>query len=221
MKSLKKTYWHIVIVFLFSCCIHSVSAQQKVTQYTKDFEFKDGVYLSFLDFKNNHPIPASKILFDSNKDDRDYLKIVMNNPILKYTNESGTPQEIRVDGLWGYCSNGTIYIQYGVDFNRMTIIGSMSHFIATIKIRISSPNPFGYNDPFYNNQQFTYITQQCMLDFESGTILDFNVENLESILIKDDTLYKEFELLKRRKKRDLIFFYLRKYNERHPVYFVE
>jgi hypothetical protein len=34
-------------------------------------------------------------------------------------------------------------------------------------------------------------------------------------------LYNEFIALKKKQKRDSIFLYLRKYNEKHPIYFPE
>jgi hypothetical protein len=202
-------------------------AQQKSVQYDKDFVFKDGVYITLLDFKNNDPIPTSKIIFKSNKGDRDYLKLALANATIKYTDSTGKEQEMKTDNLWGYCSNGTVYINHGTDFNRMVVIGSLCHFVATIATRMSN-DPFGYGYGYgyggfgYSpSPRYVYSTQQFILDFESGKIIDFNMDNMEILLQRDEVLHKEFVALKRKQKRDSIFLYLRKFNEKHPIYFPE
>src|ERR1035438_7781657 len=101
-----------------------VFAQQKAVQYDKDFVFKDGVYVSLWDFKNNNPIPTSQIISKSNKNDRDYLKRVLENSSFQYVDSVGNEHEIKTNNIWGYCSNGTVYINHGTDFNRMVVIGS-------------------------------------------------------------------------------------------------
>lgn len=81
-------------------------------------------------------------------------------------------------------------------------------------------DPYYYNDPFGNPYpRYTYISSQYILDFEFGKVLEFTVENMEAVLQRDAELYKEFLALKKRKKRDSIFLYLRKYNEKHPIFF--
>jgi hypothetical protein len=49
-------------------------------------------------------------------------------------------------------------------------------------------------------------------------ITEFNVDAMEVILKNDAELYAEFMKLKKRKKADSIFIYLRKYNDVHPLY---
>ncbi len=216
-------------LYLYSLIPGSALAQQKIIEYDKDFTFREGVYFSFFDFKNNHPVPTSKILFKSNKDDRDFLKLALNNSTFHYLDSIGKEEEIKTNSIWGYCSNGTIYINHGTDFNRMVVIGSFSHFVATIAIRTSA-DPFGYGHGYgYDNggigmnpyPQYAYSTQQFILDFSSGHVLDFTVSNMEFLLQQDDALYKEFMALKKRQKRDSIFMYLRRYNTKHPIYFPE
>ncbi|TAL57486.1 MAG: hypothetical protein EPN85_14015 [Bacteroidetes bacterium] len=196
-------------------------AQQKAVQYAGGFEFKEGIYLSIRDFRNNAPIPPSKIVFSSNKNDKDFLKYVLDKTTFTYIDSSGKEQQIKTDAAWGYSSNETVYINHGTDFNRVTVIGSVCHFVATI------PMKTGVSDPFYNNRNFgdpdhfTYVSEQLIIDLESGKVLTFNVENMEALLSRDEVLYKEFTSLKKKQKRNSIFLYLRKYNEKHPVYFPE
>ncbi|MBI4930701.1 MAG: hypothetical protein HY841_08065 [Bacteroidetes bacterium] len=196
-------------------------AQQKAVQYDKDFVFKEGIYLSFFNFKNNSPVPSSKIIFSSNKNDKDFLKYVLDKTTFTYIDSLGKEQEVKTDNAWGYSSNGNVYINHGTDFNRVNIIGSICHFVATVPVRVGMSDPFYNNDPFYNPQQFTYVSNQYVIDFDSGKVLEFDVDNMEMFLQKDDALYKEFSALKKKQKRNSIFLYLRKFNEKHPVYFPE
>ena len=60
--------------------------------------------------------------------------------------------------------------------------------------------------------------RQYVLDFETGNIYQYNMKTVETILMRDPELYDEFIQLRRRKKNKLMFFYLRKYNKRNPLY---
>lgn len=214
-----KNIFSLISLYLYTFI--PLFAQQKAVQYTKDFEFKDGVYLSILNFRNNNPIPVSKIIFSSNKGDKNFLKHVLDKNTFTYIDSGGEEQEMKTETVWGYCYNGIIHIDHGTDFNRVTIVGSICHFVATVPIKVGMSDPFNYNDPFYNPQQYTYVSEQFVIDYESGKVLNFNVGNMEALLSRDETLYKEFTALKKKQKRDSIFLFLRKYNEKHPIYFPE
>ena len=211
------------LLLIVHCLLSTVSciAQQKTVQYTKDFEFRNGIYLSFLDFKNNNPIPSSKIVSDYNKNSHEFFDKVLSKNTFTCVDGFGKEQTLNTNEMWGYCQSGLIYIHHGTDFNRVTIIGSICHFVATVPMKVGISDPFYYDQPFGTPQQYIYVSEQFILDFESGKVLSFNVDNMEGILQRDETLYKEFTALKKKKKRDMIFVYLRKYNEKHPIYFPE
>ncbi len=218
---LRPVIYLTIISFSFLSDGSNLFCQEKAVQYTKDFEFKEGIYLSYYGFQKNHPVPPSSIIFNSNKGDKDFLKYVLDKNTFTFIDSSGKQQEVKTNSAWGYCSNGAVYINHGTDFNRVTIIGSFSHFIATVPMKVGVNDPFMYNDPFYNQPQYTYVSNQYVLDFETGRVLEFNVDNMEILLKRDDALYNEFSALKKKQKRDSIFLYLRKYNEKHPIYFPE
>ena len=60
--------------------------------------------------------------------------------------------------------------------------------------------------------------KQYLIDFESGKVLEFDVENTELLLMKDNQLYEEYVQLSRKKKKELMFVYIRKFNEKNPLY---
>ncbi|MBI3502352.1 MAG: hypothetical protein HY063_11215 [Bacteroidetes bacterium] len=213
-----KKYFAIVLFFISSLLL----SQEKKVQYTKDFDFKNGIYLSFSDFKNNNPVLASKIISAYNKSDRDFFEKVLSKNSFSILDSSGKEQQYKTHDIWGFCQNGTVYINYGADYSRVTIIGSISHFVASVQRQIGGMyDPFYYNDPFYNPTRFVYVSEQFILDYETGKISEFNMQNMELLLSRDEELFKEFSALKKKQKRDSIFLYLRKYNEKHPIYFPE
>ena len=226
LRKMKKTSDKGFFIFLFCAffniyLVSYVFSQQKVIQYSRDFEFKEGVYLSIFNFKTNNPIPRSKILFNSNKDDKDFFKYALDKNTFTYIDSAGKQQEIHTDKLWGYSSNGTLYINHGTDFNRVTIIGSLCHFVAVVPTRVGVYDPFNpYYQPYGSvPPRYVYVTSQYVLDYDTGAIVEFDVAHMEVLLQRDEALYKEFMALRKKQKRDGVFLYLRKYNEKHPIYF--
>lgn len=210
----------LLMFFLLFACI-PLAAQQKSVPYEPGFEFKEGIYLSVWNFKNNNPIPPASIVFNSNRNDKSFLKHVLDKTTFTYIDSAGKEQQVKTEDAWGYSSNGTVYINYGTDFSRVTVIGSICHFVATIPMRLGVADPFYNNQPFDSRQQFTYVSEQLIIDMESGNVLRFGIETLEPLLSRDEALYKEFTSLKKKQKRDSVFLYLRKYNEKHPIFFPE
>ena len=60
--------------------------------------------------------------------------------------------------------------------------------------------------------------KQYLIEFESGKILEYDVQSAEILLMKDTELYEEFMRLPRKKRKELIFVYIRKFNEKNPLY---
>ena len=61
--------------------------------------------------------------------------------------------------------------------------------------------------------------RQYLLDFVTGNILDYNVASVELLLMRDPELHDEYASLRNRKKKHLKFLYIRKFNEKKPLYF--
>lgn len=198
---------------LFTC-----SAQQ-LKQYDKEFEFKEGIYLNFHQFRRNNPIERSQIVSEFNKTEMDFLKQVVQLKTINYIDSIGVKRTVNTVELWGYSNNNTVYINYKDDFNRVPFIGSLCHFTAMVTYYTR------YRDPYMYGGMGTAMTlpskqmEQFIIDTDSGVIYSFSVETIEFLLQKDAVLLAEFQVLKRKKKRDSVFLYLRKYNEKHPLMF--
>ena len=232
---MNKMKYQFVIIFAFIMIATGFSQQRDtshLTRYTQDFKFTDGIFLNFEQVKNNSPLARSKILTTIDYNDEDFFGQILKEKLISFYDELGSKQSVETKKIWGYARNGNLYIKVNDELNRITFVGSISHFIANIN---SYPNRsydpymyngyseynaynYGYGNPYSNNVVNKEV-RQFILDFETGKVLDFEVKEMETILIRDAKLYEEFSSLNARKQKQLKFVYLRKYNERNPLYF--
>lgn len=222
-------YTAIAILTLF--CFTAALAQSdsvKRVKYTPEFQFYPGLYLDFSEVRDNKPIPSVRIVSTDDPLDFNFYRNLVKNKKIGYFDEFGAQQEITTSNIWGYCQDGKIYIQYNGEFNRVPIIGHVCHFIADITVIDNHYDPYysdyynsGYYNPYYsrpyNRTTKTQEMRQYLLDFETGKVLDFNREAVQVILMQDPVLYDEFMKVKKRQQNDLLFFFLRRLNEKYPV----
>jgi hypothetical protein len=200
----------------------------KRVKYTPEFQFAPGLYLDFSQVRENRPIPSVRIVSNDDPLDFNFYRNLVKNKKIAYFDELGTQQEISTTNVWGYSQDGKVYIQYNGEFNRIPIIGRVCHFIADITVIDTRYDPYysdyynsGYYNPYYsrpyNRTTKTREMRQYLLDFESGKVMDFNKESVQVMLMQDPELYDEFMKLKKRQQNDLLFFFLRRLNEKYPV----
>jgi hypothetical protein len=232
-----------VLIITSSFSRISVLGQEKegMVKYTPDFRFTDGIYLNFDQVKANSPIPKAKLLTSADYNDREFFNKVFSSEKIYFYDEMGVRQEIEKNSIWGFSRNGVIYVLIQGNFNRITFFGNICHFVAditTYDYRNNYYSPYGYYDPYYYypysygsyypyGSYYSPYRQQSMarnelkqyiIDFETGKILDFTVDNVEMLLMKDPTVYDEYVQLPRKKKKELMFVYVRKFNEKNPLY---
>jgi hypothetical protein len=234
-----------VLMSAFSLVPLRGQEHEGMVRYTPDFKFKDGIYLNFDQVKMNSPIPKAKLLTSTDYNDKEFFKKLFESNKVYFYDEMGIRQEIDKSSIWGYARNGVLYIQIQDNFTRITFVGSICHFVAdvlSVDSRYYNPYGYGYYDPYSYYSPYSYygyggyypygsyyspyarnnITRsdikQFIFDFDSGKVLDFNLDNTELLLMKDSQLYEEFVRLPRKKKKDLMFVYIRKFNEKNPLY---
>jgi hypothetical protein len=216
MKSLKWKRLPLPLFLLPLLFSVVVSAQKDSILYTSDFKFKEGIYLSYESFRANHPVPKASIISDYNHDELDFLRKIVTKRNISYTDSTGHIQEINPSKLWGFCENNSIYIHFSSDFNKIVVMGSICHFTALYTTYLSTGPATGVGQ---TNGTPVESMQQYILDTQTGKILDFELPEMESILKRDQELYAEFMKMKKGKRKQMMFIYLRKYNERHGLYF--
>lgn len=203
----------IAFILLFFQSV-AAFAQFDSVPYSRDFEFREGFFQTVYHLKNNEPIPKASIISGYPKSQPDFMTQVMQAKYITYKDRDGIEQKVLTSTLWGFCQNRTIYINYNGEFSRLNVIGTLCHFIA------KKYTPVGYTDPMNYNYGINTSDEQhqFVLDTQADRIYDFTVSTMEMLLASDPQLSAEFMLIKRRKRQDFIFVYLRKFNEKHPLY---
>jgi len=219
---MKNTALGVWFVFIAAFCnAQSDTLTPGYEFYTLDFKFTDGVYLNFEQVKNNAPLLPSRLNTTLDYTSMDfYDKLFEEKQIYVYDNV-GNQVEIEVKNIWGYAQNGILYINLYDDFNRMGIIGSIAHFVATRKVYTPPTynSYYGYYDSYRAPVNTTTEMQQFLLNFDTGEYYPYTPNSVELLLMKDPVLYDEYSNLRARKKKQLMFFYIRKYNEKHQLKF--
>jgi len=214
-----------IIYLLVFCSVNYGFSQNAGTpegkiKYTPAFKFTDGIFLNFQQVKDNNPIPKSQILTTIDYNSFDFYDRLFENKFITVYDNLGIQKKISIRKIWGFSNKGVLYINMNDEFNRIPVFGSISHFTANKTIREYDPYRYSNSYYYYNDPYSTKtVLMQYLLDFETGKIYDFTVKSVESVIAKDPELFEEFSKLSNRKKKKLKFLYIRKYNQKHPVYF--
>jgi hypothetical protein len=208
-------------------------------KYTPDFKFRDGIYLNFEMVKMNSPIPKAKLLTSVDYNDREFFDQLMKGNKIYFYDNMGMRQELDKDNIWGFTRNGVLYRKVQENFFRITYFGSIIHYVADVTSydpgNYYSGYPYGYYNPYYSPYYSPYSYSpysygypgtsstrtslyQFIIDFETGDEREYNIQSLEAILIRDPELYSEFQSMRGKNKKKMMFVFLRRYNEKHPVY---
>ncbi len=219
----------ILILFLGGSCLFAQTDTADMVKYTPDYRFKDGLFLNFGQVKKNKPVPAVRVISKDEPGDFNFFRNLVEADEISYFNEFGSKVVLKTEQIWGFCQDGKLYINHNGEFNRIPIVGQVCHFIADVTVYESYNDPYYYDryDNYYNpyrSRPFNRTSKsremrQYLLRFETGEILAYNRESITVILMEDSELYEEYNGLRKRKQRDLMFFFLRRFNEKHPVYF--
>jgi len=213
----------IFIVFIFMA-ISSV-AQSDSTQYTRDFIFNEGIYITYSDFRMNRPISKTVLSSTEDKNQLDFIgKVVENSEYITF-NFGGHFHKVKTDSIWGFAQNNTIFINHDKKMFRVPVFGNISQFIASVEVINNyggasiSPFYYNYGTTATNMPTKSREIRQFVLDFYSGEVYDYNLTNITDILKRDTILYKEFMTLSKRKRKKQMGLFLRRYNALHPIYF--
>ncbi len=217
-----------VLLFVIASKARQSHAQTDSVVYANDFTLKEGIYFSYSDFRKNNPIPKDAIVSKEDKTQLDFISKTLNDfkeITLSYNGENG---KVEVKKLWGFCQNNTVYINYQSKFYRIPVFGNISNFLGTIEVTYYNNNGMsmgmgmgmGYGGMMGSSMPVKQReTRQFIFDFYSGDIMDYTLNNVEMCLSRDLKMYEEFLQLKKRKRKDMMMLYVRKYNNAHPVSF--
>jgi hypothetical protein len=196
----------------FAGAFAQTDSSRNMVKYTRDFKFKDGIFMNFNEFKNNAPsVTQFEVVKDKTSGSETDIYLKYNRP-----DTSGNKKKKVTEQCFGYAKNGVLYFSDGnYGFYRMFIVGALSHFMQYQQS--SSYYDHNYNDPSMLNFSANDI-REYLLDFETGETFLFNYHDFKDFLKTHDAdLLNELEHSKN--KRDMIHHFLLKYNEKHPIYF--
>ena len=220
----------LLILLLSGTALLAQEDSLNMVKYTPDFRFKDGLYLNFGQVRNNSPIPSARVVSNNDPGAFNFFRDLVEEKTIAYFDELGSRREVKTDNIWGFAQGGNLFINYNGQFNRIPIVGRVCHFISDVTVYQSYyDDPFYYDrydyyyNPYYyrpyNHMSKTKEMRQYLLRFDTGEVLSYDREEIKVILMEDPELYEEYNKLRKRKQRDLMFFFLRRFNEKHPIYF--
>jgi len=211
--------------FLLFFCLSNIFAQidsVKKIRHSPEFKFADGIFINADQLKKNNPLKKGKIVTEIPYEQIDFFEQLFQYKSISYYSDMGSLIEIETAKIWGYCENNKIYINLSSEFNRIPYMGTICHFIANKTVYdYPGTSPYGYNsyDPYLYPSSYNSSVEmrQYLYDFETDKVIDFDMNSVEAILIRDEELYEEFINLKKKEKKQKMFLYIRKYNEKHPL----
>jgi len=180
---------------------------------------EDAIFLTYTDFRHNKGILKEQIISSFNKEQLDFLGKSLDKETFSFQENQKTTV-VSSKSVWGFFQNKTFYVNYKGGFYRVPVFGSICYLVATVEIV-----GVGFYDPMLGpgigSGGRRQEVREFLINFYDGVITEFKMEEAELLVSRDKLLYVEFKKLNRRKQKEQIFRYIRKYNEAHPVYFLK
>lgn len=201
----------VATIFLSS----NLFSQCDSIKYSWDFEFVDGIYTSFEEFKENKPLIKEEAIVMDNPEIKFQVSSFAEDGKINYYDSTGNTQKLKRSEVWGFCSNNTIYVLYNYEYYRIVRIGSIILFAESTSLIVTT-NRISPISQF--NKPINYI--QYMIDHRTGKVMRYNIKNFVSLLKQDKELYDEFiSIQSKQEKKTQMFIYLNRFNEKKPIYF--
>ena len=214
----------IIILINFVFLYHCLHAQSDSILLTKNFKFKDGIYLNFSDFQQNKP---SFIWEEVNSrmatSDEGFVAQV---EFIKKGQKTLDLQQI-----WGVCIGGIPYIRLpkgevtdaATVFAGLRVRGKICYFKykneAVDSVEVKAVNPI--NGRAYRQAKVPVeriVQQERMLHFQTGEIIDFNASNFLHWIQDDSQLWHTVRDLSPEEADEKLFRCLLIYVDRNAIH---
>ncbi|MBL7963041.1 MAG: hypothetical protein JNM31_04265 [Flavobacteriales bacterium] len=205
----------VVFILFMPLWMGNLTAQRDSTWVragSAELVLHPGIYADFAAFRTNRPTyPLTGVVNDQDIPVRD----LRSGGRMFVRDTTGSRKEVQLDRQWGLSQNNGVYIRAGIGFYRIGMMGSLCHVLFEQNQR--DWDPYGY--PFGGSTVRT-VQQQYVLDMETGAFQPFTAATMEVILARDEVLKAEWDTLPPKKRgQEVLVLFLRRYNERHPLYF--
>lgn len=187
-----------------------------LVRYRPGFDFAEGIYLRFAAFRANAP----ELPLDTLKDEqgKSLADLMGGGAQVFVADSAGALVRVDLDSAWGACSNNTVYIRAGDGLFRVGMMGSLCHVLYERSYR--DWNTMGYYGTMMGGPVTRTVQEQAVLDMETGKLVPLTGAGLEPLMKRDEVLYEEWNTVPpKRRKDEVLFQFLRRYNDRHPLYF--
>lgn len=204
------------LLFIVFTCLQALAVAQQDSVKVPD-DMKDGFYLTYADFRRNRAIEKEAVVTEMDRDQLEFMGKLMNQEKIVYRRD-GAVQSVDPRIIWGFFQNKTLYVNYKEEFYRVPVFGSICYLVASVTI---------YSGGFYD-PTFGYVVtpgrgkeiREFIMNYYDGEITELKSGRVEELLSRDAALYAEYKALSRRRQREQLYRYIRRFNESHPVYFL-
>lgn len=204
----------ILLLQFFLIVLVNLSAQDSI-KITDLFRFKDGIYLNYKQLQTNNPLTREFIVTDLQKNINNFYELLLQEDQIQFIDSMGQVQKIEKNKIWGYSDKGILYINHKGFFCQILLTGALFYFIAKEK-ELSNFNSI-YYETFYS-PTYRIETYEAFLDFQTGQVYELKPKILSVILSRDKELFEEWTALSYRKQKKMLYYYVKKFNERNSVY---
>jgi hypothetical protein len=186
-------------LFLIICPrLFGQAMDEDLIQFTDNYRFEEGVYLSFNEFKINKPsVKTFKVKGNSIQ--------LFNDSIKEYL-------PMNPDSVWAYSDSKNVYVSKEGQFWKIINLGKLCHFTAITLTKFQTVDTFGF--PI---ERYSRTINHYFFDIGLGEVVLLNEENLDVYLKDNLVLNKKFK--KKIKKEIGLIVALKSYNELNPIYF--
>lgn len=210
----------IKLVVLFGLLFtYILKGQADSVVVPSDLNVPDAIFITYNDFRYNKGVLKDQIISSINKEQLDFVGKCLDKETINY-NDGPTTKEVSSKTVWGFIQNKTFYINFKGSFYRVPVFGSICYLVATVEVV-----GVGFYDPMFGpgmgSSGRRQEVREFLINFYDGIVNEFKMDQAETLLSRDKILYAEFKKLNRRKQKEQIFRYIRKYNEAHPVHFLK
>ncbi|MCP4123636.1 MAG: hypothetical protein GY751_17950 [Bacteroidetes bacterium] len=211
--------WMLVIGTVVA--FHSFADAQDIIPLNNDYPFKDGIYMSFEEFKGDNPTygVGEFRIDDVDSSDYDLTKVRK----IKVLNKKGKRKNLSISKIWGLSYEGIPYIYYrGLGsvnnplsnydkLTRIDVIGSICMFRLEHQNNSYNTNTFT-NKMIHDKQVFVL---DMLMDMSSGKVHPFDYYSVKHYIDNDPDLLYELQVhLQEINLYDIVF----AFNNRHLVY---
>lgn len=204
------------LLFIFVCIRYFSFSQTDSVEYVSGTPIEDGIYMSYTDFRYNRSIGKNLINSKQDKEQLEFISKVLENE--KFTViQDGAEVVYNSKEVWGYFQNNTFYVNYKGDFYRVPVFGSISFLVAYVTV--VSPAFYDPRFALTSPSSTSKELREFLINFYDGVLMEFTIERAEELLSRDQILFEDYKKLTKRKQKDEIYRFIRRYNQAHPVYF--